>query len=194
MSEDRMTDEQWSLLTAWLKVPAAARERIENELDLYRRVAESAASPPSETRENLERVAKAADRLVGLIEGFGPDEHYALMENGEGPTPRLDAHNFLVKQHAQLAVLRDRLATAAAKLGRGKTGSDASNARALVRRVSEIVEIHIGSTLNKGKPELDFAEKLGKLAELQISFFSIKVAIENLATKKLADEKSANSG
>jgi hypothetical protein len=74
------------------------------------------------TRENLERVAKAADRLVGLIEGFGPDEHYASMESAEGPTPR-DARKFLIKQHAQPAFLRDRLATVAAKLGRGKTGS-----------------------------------------------------------------------
>jgi hypothetical protein len=43
MSEDRMTAEQWSALTARLNVPAAAREQIENKLDLYRRVGSIAA-------------------------------------------------------------------------------------------------------------------------------------------------------
>jgi hypothetical protein len=188
-----MTDDDWSNLTHWLKLPDAARHPIENELDLYRRVAESAASPPSETRKKLEHAASAVDKVLELIEGFGPDEHSAFVER-EGPTPRLDALKLLVKQHAELTAVRDRIATAAGKPQRGKTGSDASNARALVRRVSEIVETYIGTPLNKGKPELDFAEKLGKLAEPQVSIYSIKGAIENLASKKLAAENSANSG
>jgi hypothetical protein len=60
-----MTDEQWSTLTAWLKVPAPARAPIENELDLYRRSADAAISPPSETRKNLERVAEVAVTPLG---------------------------------------------------------------------------------------------------------------------------------
>jgi hypothetical protein len=79
-----------SNLARWLKLPDAARQPIENELDLYRRFAESAAPPPSETRKNLEHAASAADNLLELIEGFGPDEHSAFVER-EGPTPRLDA-------------------------------------------------------------------------------------------------------
>jgi hypothetical protein len=215
-----MTDEQWSTLTAWLKVPAPARAPIENELDLHRRSADAATSPPSETRKNLERVAEVADKLLGLIEGFGPDEHCALVERDEsaalsrlsasltapegvvptratvvgGSTPRLDALKLLVEQHAQLTVLRDRMATAAAKVGRGKTGSDATNTRALVRRVSEIIETHTGTPLNKGKRGLDFAEKLGKLADPPIGANSIKGAVETLEPKKLAAENSANSG
>lgn len=163
-----MTDEQWSTLTARLKVPAPARAPIENELDLYRRVANAATLPPSETRKNLERAAEVAGKLLGLIEGFGPDDHRALVELDEsvalshvsasltspdgvaptratvvgGSTPRLDALKLLVEQHAQLTVLRDRMATAAARVGRGKTGSDASNTRAFVTRVSEIIETH----------------------------------------------------
>jgi hypothetical protein len=215
-----MTDEQWSTLTKWLKVPAAARAPIENELDLYRRAADAATSPPSETRKNLERAAEVADKLLGLIEGFGPDEHCALAERGEsvalshlsaslaapegvaptrvavvgGSAPRLDALKLMVEQHAQLSALRDRMATAAAKVGRGKTGGDASNTRALVKRVSEIVETYAGTPLNKGKRELDFAEELGKLADPPISANSIKGAIETLAQKKLSAENSANSG
>jgi hypothetical protein len=86
-------------------------------------------------------VAEVADKLLGLIEGFGPDEHCALVERDQsatlshlgasltapeggaptratvvgGSTPRLDALKLLVEQHAQLTVLRDRMATAAAK-------------------------------------------------------------------------------
>jgi hypothetical protein len=102
-----MTDEQWSDLTYRLKLPDVARGPIENELDLYRRVADSAASPPSETRENLERAANTADRLLGLIEGFGPDEHYAFVEQDEGASPRLDALKLLSEQHAQITAIRD---------------------------------------------------------------------------------------
>ena len=174
-----MITDEWSKLTFRLRLPDAARQPIENELDIYRRFAQSAASPPSETRKKLEYAASAVGKVLELIEGFGPDEHSAFVER-EGPTPRLDAFNFLIKQHADLTALRDRIGTAARKLRRGKTGSDASNARALVRRVSEIVETYIGTPLNKGKPELDFAKKLGELADPKVKFHSIKGAIENL--------------
>jgi hypothetical protein len=207
-----MTDEQWATLTWRLKVPDAARKPIENELDLYRRFADATASPPSETRDNLERAAHLVIKLLEVIEAFGPEEHRALAESVDsvalskmwivpararavvGVTPRIDALQLLVDQHAQLTALRDRVATAAAKIGRGKTGSDASNARALVNRVSEIVQTYTETPLNKGKPELDFAEKLGKLADPPISANSIKGAIETLEPKKLAAKSSANSG
>ena len=86
-----MTDEQWSDLTHRLQLPDAARSPIENELDLYRRLAESTTSRPSETRENFERAANVANKLLSLFEGFGADELYAFAELGDGGTPRLDA-------------------------------------------------------------------------------------------------------
>src|SRR5579859_3089837 len=74
-----MTDEQWSTLTAWLKVPAAARVPIENELDLYSRVAAAGTGPrPSEVRSKLEHAAKLASELLEAIEELGPEEHDAL--------------------------------------------------------------------------------------------------------------------
>jgi hypothetical protein len=176
-----MTNEDWSDLTRWLILPDNARQPIENELDLYHRSAESAASPPSETKQNLEHAADTADRLLGLIEGFGPDEHYALVESGEGATPRLDALKLLVDKHAQLTALRDRMTNAAAKLGRGKTGSDASNVRALVKRVSKIIETHTGKPLSKRGADLKFAEELCKVADPPIKFFSLKGAIEKIS-------------
>ena len=57
------------------------------------------------------------------------------------------------------------MATAGTKLGKGKTGSGATNTRALVRRVSETIETHTGTPLKQGKRELDFSQKLGKLAD-----------------------------
>jgi hypothetical protein len=78
-----MTDEQWSTLTSRLKVPDAARKPIENELDLYCRFADATASPPSETRKNLERAAELASKLLEVIEDFGPEEHRALAESVE---------------------------------------------------------------------------------------------------------------
>lgn len=68
-----MTDEQWVNLTAWLKLPPEARAPIENELDLYARVAANAGKAPSETRKKLERVAALADDLLKAIEEFGPE-------------------------------------------------------------------------------------------------------------------------
>jgi hypothetical protein len=235
-----MTNEDWSDLTRWLKLPDTARLPIENELDLYRRCADSVAPPPSETRGNLERAAELASHLLEVIERFGPNEYRALVgcctdnsvtlsnldvevplaaevqtlidrprENQDvdafyavparaalvvTTTPRLDALNQLADSRIQLAALRDRMTYAAATLKRGKTGSDASNARALVKRVSEIVETCTGTPLSKGKPELYFAERLGRLADPPISANSIKGAIETLEPKKLAAEKSANYG
>src|SRR6476660_325006 len=78
-----MTDEQWSTLTYRLKVPDAARKPIENELDIYSRFGDATASPPSETRHNLERAAQLASKLLKFIEGFGPEEHRALAESVE---------------------------------------------------------------------------------------------------------------
>jgi hypothetical protein len=224
-----MTNEDWSDLTRWLKLPDTARQPIENELDLYRRCAESVALPPSETRDNLERAAELASQLLKVIERLGPDEHRALVGGADNSvalssldldvpiiaaevqtlidrprknqdvdalyavpvraalavatTPRLDALKHLADHRIQLAALRDRMKNAAAKLGRGKTGSDASNVRALAKRVSEIVETHTGKPLSKVGADLKFAEKLCKLAEPPISFFSMRGAIENLAPK-----------
>jgi hypothetical protein len=83
-----MIDEQWSTLTYRLEVPAAARKPIENELDLYRRFADATASPPSETRKNLERAAELASKLLEVIKDFGPEEHRALAESVESVGPR----------------------------------------------------------------------------------------------------------
>jgi hypothetical protein len=234
-----MTNEDWSDLTLRLKLPDAARQPIENELEVYRRCAEPVVSPPSETRDNLERAAELAGQLLRVIERFGPDEYRALVGGADNSvalssldldvplaaevqtlidrprqnqdvavlyavparaalavatTPRLDALKHLADHRIQLAALSDRMKNAAAKLGRGKTGSDASNVRALVKRVSEVIETHTGQSLGKGKREFDFAEKLGKLADPPISANSIKGAIEVLKPKKLAAENSANSG
>jgi hypothetical protein len=69
---------------------------------------------------------------------------------------------------------------AATKIGEGKTGKDAGNVRAFVRRVSQIIEAHTGEPLSRGKRQLDFAEKLGGLAEPTIDLGSITEAIRNL--------------
>ncbi|HLZ03430.1 MAG TPA: hypothetical protein VKR55_14925 [Bradyrhizobium sp.] len=163
-----MTDEQWSTLTAWLKVPAAARVPIENELDLYSRVAAAGTGPrPSEVRSKLEHAAKLASELLEAIEELGPEEHDALCASQPvtvGPetnaaelarmvghsraTPRLDALKLLAKQHAHAVAIRDCMTTAAASIARGKT-RDASNVRALVRRVSKIIEAHTGEPLRR---------------------------------------------
>jgi hypothetical protein len=78
-----MTDEQWSTLTYRLKMPDAARKPIENELDIYSRFADATASPPSETRQNLERAAQLVSKLLEVIEDFGTEEHRALAESVE---------------------------------------------------------------------------------------------------------------
>jgi hypothetical protein len=208
-----MKDEQWFTLTARLEVPAKARAAIENELDLYARVAAVGTAPrPNEVRGKLAHAAKLAADLLEAIEEFGLEEHDALCANRPvdieaaseaaelavlvghpGATPRLDALKLLAEQHAQLIAIRDSMTTAAATVARGKT-RDASNVRALVRRVSEIIETHAGKSLSKGKREFDFALELCKLADPDISLGSVKGAIESLTAKKLACENSANSG
>jgi hypothetical protein len=75
----------------------------------------------------------------------------------------------------------------------GKSGSDPSDERALLKRVSEIVETHMGKALSKGKPETDFAREFCKLADPQIGPGAIKLALENLRAR-IAAEKSSNPG
>ena len=83
-----MTDDQWSSLTSWLKVPSTARAPIENELDLYARVAASGnAPPPSEVRSKLEHAAALASELLEAIEKLGPKE-IAARSAGITGTPR----------------------------------------------------------------------------------------------------------
>lgn len=210
-----MNDEQWSKLTALLKVPAAARVPIENELDWYARFADAVAPPPNETKKKLERAAALASELLHTLEGLGRDVQNALcasepitaelldpaaasklarLVGRPRATPRRDAHILLAEHHAQLTALRDCMSTAATRIARGKTGSDASNVRALIRHVSKIIEKHTGKPLGKGKREFDFALELCKLADPQIRIGSIKAAIEDLNSEKLASENSANLG
>lgn len=209
-----MTDEQWADLTYWLKLPATARVPIENELDLFARVAAAAGPVPAETRKKLERAAGLAVDLLRAIEEFGPEEHEALSASRPATvdlahdasaklarlvghpraTPRFDARKLLVEQHAHLTAFRDRMAAAARSVAKGKSGSDASNVRALVRRVSEVIEARTGKTLGKGKPASDFTRKLCALADPTIKEGTIKGAIESLTSEKLASENSANSG
>lgn len=75
-----MTDEEWAKLTLHRKLPAEVRKPIEAELDIYGRFATATASPPSETKENLEHAAALASKLLKVIERFGPDEHRSLIE------------------------------------------------------------------------------------------------------------------
>lgn len=192
-----MTDEQWSTLTRHFKVPGIARALIENELDLYARVAAAAPAPsPSEVRNKLEHAAALASKLLQAIEAFGPKEREALSTSHPvtvgpeanttklarlighlGATPRFDAHKRLAEQHAQLFVIRDCMTAAAESVTRGKT-RDASNVRALVRRVSGIIDDHIGVPLSMGSDELDFAEELGKIADPPISYYSVEEAVK----------------
>lgn len=209
-----MTDEQWTSLTARLKLPPETRAPIENELDLYARFAVGAGPAPAETRKKLERVAALAGDLLKAIEEFGPGEHEALSASHpvivdltrDPPaklarlvghprgTPRFEARKLLVEQQTRLTALRDRVAAAATSVAKGKPGSDASNVRALIRRVSEVVETRTGKSLGKGKPEFDFTRKLCALADPTIKEGTIKGAIEDLTSKKLAPENSANFG
>jgi hypothetical protein len=215
-----MTEGQWTKLTLHRKLPAEIRKPIEAELDLYGSFADAMASPPSETKENLEHAAELARNLLKAIERFGPDEHRALVGNsdsvalsdldGDVPlavevrtlidrprenqdvdamyavparaafvatTPRLDLLKLLADHRIHLAALRDRMLRAAATIEKGKR--DASNVRAFVKRVSQIIEAH-GGPLTKAKPDLHFAYELGKLARPTIGPGSIKEAIENL--------------
>ncbi len=207
-----MTDEQWSTLTTWLKVPSEARAAVENELDLYARVAAAGIAPrPSDVKSKLEHAAGLASKLLEAMEEFGLEEHDALcasqpvtvgsesdaselarLVGRSRATPRREALKLLAEQQAQLLSIRDGLTIAAGTVVRGKT-RDASNARALVRRVSEIVEAHTGKPLSRGSKELDFARKFGELADPPISFSSVNEAVKTLAPK-LASENSANSG
>jgi hypothetical protein len=173
-----MTDEEWGDLTRYRRLPSEARKPIEAELDTYSRFATALAPPPNETKGNLERAAVLASNLLKFIDGFGPDEHRALVEF-VGATPRRDALDLLADQRAQVTRLRDWMVIAAARIEKGKTGSDAGNLRAFLKRVGKIVEGHTGAPLSKSKPDLDFAKNLGKLADPQFSIYSAKGAIES---------------
>jgi hypothetical protein len=121
------------------------------------------------------------------------DAIYAMLARAAfvAVTPRLDSLKLLADQRVQLAALRDRMMRAAVRIDRGK--KDAGNARALVKRVSHIIEAQTGSPLSKAKPELHFACVLGSLARPTIGPGSIKEAIENLEPK-LASENLPNPG
>ena len=81
-----MTDEQWSDLTYWLKLPDAARMPIEKELNLYQRRAAltdfAGGKPqrPSETKKKLERATSLASELLCVIETFEAEEIAALTD------------------------------------------------------------------------------------------------------------------
>jgi hypothetical protein len=203
-----MTNEEWAELTRHRKLPAEVRQPIEAELDLYSRFASATASPPSVTKENLEHAAELASKLLKVIERFGPDEHRALVWRADSVavsdleamcsvpaalvtnTPRLDALKWISEHRAQLIEFRDETMKAAARIEKGKR--DAGNVRALVKRVSQIIEAH-GGPLTKAKPDMHFAEELGKLAFAKIGRGSMKEAIDSLEPE-LAAENSDNPG
>ena len=106
-------------MTWYRRLPNEARKPIEAEPDTYSGFAAIAVPPPAVTKKNLERAADIASKLLEAIDGFGPDEHRALVDF-VGATPRLDSLKLLADQHSRIAVLRDRLANAAARIEKGK--------------------------------------------------------------------------
>lgn len=126
--------------------------------------------------------------LVILLDPAG--EHDVAPASLVTNTTRLDALKRLTEHRLRLTALLDEMMRAAASIERGKR--DASNVRALVKRVSEILEPH-GGPLTKAKPNLRFAEQLGKLADPKIGRGSMKEAIESLEPE-LAPESPDNPG
>lgn len=185
-----MTSDDWKKLTRHRRLPDEARQPIEAELDIYNRFAKAAGQPPSATRTNLARAAKLASKLLDAIESFGADEHYALVKF-DSRTPQLDSHKLTVDQIGRLSALRDRLTFAATRIRKGK--KDATNQRALLNRVNQVVVAQTGRPLSKAKKDLLFAYKLGELARPAIGPGAIREAIENLKPKS-ASKKMANSG
>jgi hypothetical protein len=70
-----MTDAQWSQLTRHLKLPTAARDAIECELELYQSYAEFKAQarrqpPPHQAKKKLERAAQLAAKLLDIFDSL----------------------------------------------------------------------------------------------------------------------------
>jgi hypothetical protein len=116
------------------------------------------------------------------------------LECPEGQNPDMYALMAMTQHHAHLTALYDRFTIAAETFAsKGKSGSDPSDVRALLMRVSEIVETHTGKPLSKGKRETDFAREFCKLADPQIGRGTIQLALENLRAR-IVGENSSNSG
>jgi hypothetical protein len=116
------------------------------------------------------------------------------LECPDGETPDMSATMAMIHHHAHLTSLYDRFRISAETFAiKGKSGSDPSDVRELLKRVSEIVETHTGKPLSKGKAETDFARKFCKLADPQIGPGTIQLALENLRAKIVA-ENSSNPG
>jgi hypothetical protein len=173
------------------------------------RPSETKKKRPSEAKKKLQRSASLAGELLDILENLESIAYDALIDpavteacvaiakrreavtgNSSIIVPRLEnpevqefmrALHAMAHHHGHLTALHDRLTIAAETFAmKGKTGSDTTGIRNLLRRVSEIVETHTGKPLSKGKRELDFACKLGELAYPPIGRGSIKEAIENL--------------
>lgn len=227
-----MTNEEWSRLTRHLKVPGAAREALEKQIQGYQSrnmLSEiNGAEPdprPSDVKKKLERGAALAGELLDILEDVKTLGYRALLDPAvsedclaaarqreaawgnsstmllktqlarpERQSPLMSASVAMIYHHAHLTALCDRFRIAAETFAiKGKSGSDPSDVRALLKRVSEIVETHTGKALSKGKPETDFAREFCKLADPQIGPGAIKLALENLRAR-IAGENSSNSG
>jgi hypothetical protein len=227
-----MTNKEWSRLTLYLKVPGAAREALEEQIQGYQsrnRLSEiGGAEPdprPSDVKKKLERGAALAGELLNIVEDLKTLGYRALLDPAvsegcvsaarqreaawgnsstmllqtllecpERQSPVVSASVTMIYHHAHLTALWDRFRIAAETFAtKGKSGNDPSDVRALLKRVSEIVETHTGKALSKGKPEIDFAREFCKLADPQIGPGAIKLALENLRARITA-KKSSNPG
>jgi hypothetical protein len=116
------------------------------------------------------------------------------LECPEGQNLDRYASMAMIHHHAHLTALYDRFTIAGETFAiKGKSGRDPSDVRALLKRVSEIVETHTGKPLSKGKPETDFARKFCKIADPQIGPGTMQLALENLRARIVA-KNSSNSG
>jgi hypothetical protein len=174
----QMNDAQWRELAGGV-LPDEARAAIEAEIDTYNRFAAAKAPQPHQVRTRYERIAKLAgdllDELKALPDAGLPVATPALSEV-EGATkagvvnvatittktPRLDVLKTLTERYDAVERLRDWAATTATKIEKAKTGSDARNARALVKRADLIFEKYTGKPLNRGKVSMIFLSVLGR--------------------------------
>lgn len=176
---------------------------------------------PSDVKRKLERGAALAGELLDILDDVKTLGYRVLLDPAvseaclaaarqrgnsitmllqtelecpEGQSPVRSASVAIIYHHAHLTALYDRFRIAAETFAiKGKSGSDPSDVRALLKRVSEIVETHTGKALSKGKPETDFAREFCKLTDPQIGSGAIKLALENLRAR-IAAEKSSNPG
>jgi hypothetical protein len=220
-----MTNEQWSDVTRYLKLPETARKPLEEQLEGYQsrellfEVAGAEPDPrPSDVKKKLERAASLAGELLDILEGITTLGYDALIDpavsescfdiakrrealSGNSSTLFLNtlledvsASMAMIHHHAHLTALYDRFRISAETFAiKGKSGSDPSDVRELLKRVSEIVETHTGKPLSKGKAETDFAREFCKLADPQIGPGTIQLALENLRARIVA-ESSSNPG